>query len=1168
MKFWLRIYFIISAIKWLRYVTANTHNFTIGGLFNLFDSFGNVNDSQLEHVHAFILAIHEINNNKILFPNITINFVIRNSHGVSGAQKSIINLVESSPEIIGIVGTLGNEARKSLDLTLNDYGIVMAHSLATDTDLGDSSTYKYKVQTCPIDSYQGMVLEGVVCNQNISRVVLFASQSNNDLKSMMEFFDEQYCIFEPLNIYTFQTFTVNFTSIVIDALSLQATAFVLFMSSPDAAALIEEGHKWGLFHEGTQLYGNSAVLSTLTLQSFSNTTDVKAVMKGIIGVKYWPNYSQWRSDRGLQFVEAWRSQYNTKDNCSQHVDVSGAHYLTAREVCYGIDFSQYDANASQLSPQVVLTYDATYVIAHGLQYMVDNYESYTRFDMRDAIVTMPSFIGASGLINIFDGINTFGSYGGGDREVGHHYSIINFNAQQYDLNINNSFVRTGIWSKEDGITDCPVDVECFDLILNNPENKIIDGYPPYVLDEAPDVIKIGALFTPVKNNAFDVTQGENLAAFLLALSHINNKTDGIADDILPDSKIVFQLETGGSYIQAVQSSANLLSSFMNSGIHGVVGSLPSDETMATNLYNADFELVHVHSMAMDTDLGNGVAYPYKVQTCPIDSYYGMALQSLVCTFFSYTKVAVFASDTNFGSKTFIEFIDESYCKFDVLSKISFPTSTRDFSEYITLAKASGATVFIIISAIAKNAANLLEQGYNSGLFHSKTQIFITPVSITPEFYSSFSNPQNIPEYLKGIVSLEYYPQYNFIRSERGRDFTRWWRQQDYTGPVMKYGRSVCNNAQDDATQAYLYRSVDGSVCAGLNFSSYSDDLSEINPFAALTYDAAFVLLRGIDFVLKNNMELTGNNIRAAIFNNVSFEGVTGHVSIYEGMKDFGYYARGDRETGHVYKVTIFDESRYYINPNTSFQQIYYWTSEGGVFDCDEFMTCVEPIYRTNSHVFPSDTPDTIVITMSSTFHAILIALGASLWLGGVVSLVLLWYYRQKKLIKASQPIMLITILAGVFFAGGRVLNAALPITTPSCVVGLWLGHFAFVFVFGGLFLKTWRVYCLVCQAYKKVKITNNDISRRMALIVAIATGYMLLLTFIGQPREGNLSTVVANQQTDYPRCPFEYAQFHTALFAIEAVVMAYGLKLCYAVKDLPDAINESKFIAFGKCKVM
>ena len=48
------------------------------------------------------------------------------------------------------------------------------------------------------------------------------------------------------------------------------------------------------------------------------------------------------------------------------------------------------------------------------------------------------------------------------------------------------------------------------------------------------------------------------------------------------------------------------------------------------------------------------------------------------------------------------------------------------------------------------------------------------------------------------------------------------------------------------------------------------------------------------------------------------------------------------------------------------------------------------------------------------------------------------------------------------------------------------------------------------------------------------------------------------------RCNYVNPQVSTTLLVLEAVVLVIGARLCWAVKNAPDALNETKFIAAGK----
>lgn len=104
---------------------------------------------------------------------------------------------------------------------------------------------------------------------------------------------------------------------------------------------------------------------------------------------------------------------------------------------------------------------------------------------------------------------------------------------------------------------------------------------------------------------------------------------------------------------------HLVNSFFGSGVAAVVGSLSSQNTKASDQLLAAFEVVQSHSksmilqyniflaalnigMAMDTDLGDGLTYPYKIQTSPIDAYEAELLQELMCNYYKFRKIGIFA----------------------------------------------------------------------------------------------------------------------------------------------------------------------------------------------------------------------------------------------------------------------------------------------------------------------------------------------------------------------------------------------------------------------------------------------------------------------------------------------------------------------------------------------
>jgi hypothetical protein len=132
----------------------------------------------------------------------------------------------------------------------------------------------------------------------------------------------------------------------------------------------------------------------------------------------------------------------------------------------------------------------------------------------------------------------------GNRQEFMHYSLENFNEEMYAPNSSNAFVIIGNWS-DSVYSDCDLTrfSGCKTAIYNTADNSVPVDVPPHSNDSAPAVIKIAAYVNLLDENGLpDEFMIQHLAAFLMALREINDKTDGIHDDLLPNTEIVFCLK--------------------------------------------------------------------------------------------------------------------------------------------------------------------------------------------------------------------------------------------------------------------------------------------------------------------------------------------------------------------------------------------------------------------------------------------------------------------------------------------------------------------------------------------------------------------------------------------------------------------------------------------------
>lgn len=119
------------------------------------------------------------------------------------------------------------------------------------------------------------------------------------------------------------------------------------------------------------------------------------------------------------------------------------------------------------------------------------------------------------------------------------------------------------------------------------------------MEPVPSELRIGFVFKRFSSEGGQFTADARglqiLAAFLMAVREVNDKADGIADDLLPSSRLVFAAhDTRGIYNSALRAAVALTqTSFGGRGVLGVVGPGIPDTTLATQLVLGAADVLHV-----------------------------------------------------------------------------------------------------------------------------------------------------------------------------------------------------------------------------------------------------------------------------------------------------------------------------------------------------------------------------------------------------------------------------------------------------------------------------------------------------------------------------------------------------------------------------------------------
>jgi hypothetical protein len=687
---------------------------------------------------------------------------------------------------------------------------------------------------------------------------------------------------------------------------------------------------------------------------------------------------------------------------------------------------------------------------------------------------------------------------------------------------------------------------------------------------APSRVRVGGFFSPISpTGTVYVEQAEHLAAFLMAVNDINNKTDGIHDNLLPLTEFQVAVGVESSIESAATNAVKLGSSFGGRGVVAAISSLFNvDALMVSQLLNS-MNVLSVLTLANSGSFHNPAAYPYVATIRPLQSRQGMVIQNMICLS-SVRKIVVFAGTDSDNIQMMSQFQDESICELDVLAVISVRAELSDMSFEIEQALIMGARYFVNFLPAAQNAW-MIEQGYDAGLFHDDTVIYTSIIGAT-NITQYFSPETDVARVLTGFFYFKYAPDYYMGQTNESITFARRWREQSSrAGRLVNGGVHVCDNTTDDSGN-YLYQVVMNktTVCTGLDFASYAADGADIHPYTALTYDGTILVAMAMDIAIRNGLNykdpVTLLNIMVI---NITFNGASGPMNLFRGYSQYAYDGRGTRNAGTQYIVYNFHPQLYTDGSEDFMVQI-------GTFDGDsrkytscspiDYVACFPPVYSAASEgsysTAPSDTPPVIIITIDRSFSALCFAMAGIIALLVIVFGLFTIVHRRSKVIKASQPTLLWCILIGGLIAAARIVMGGLHKNDIVCSGEVWFGHMTFIIMIGSLFVKSYRVHCIV-NTRKLIRVTFSAMHAfriLIGLVVAMVL-YLVVTQSVGRPHMRYEATIVANQQTDTRFCAMEYSQFQTVLFVLEGLMLAVSFRVCWEIRNVPDVVNESKQIS-------
>ena len=208
--------------------------------------------------------------------------------------------------------------------------------------------------------------------------------------------------------------------------------------------------------------------------------------------------------------------------------------------------------------------------------------------------------------------------------------------------------------------------------------------------EKPKYFNVGLMF-PIATPEWTVSPGVKFfAAMDMAIDEINNKHDGVYDDILPFTELRMVTGNRDNVESGQRQGRHCLcgtgcSSLLERSIHLSHEAHPL--TFCTGSNPVFAEAGNIPQIAYNdrsSILGDSRAYPNLLRTVPGTYHDAVVIADLVHNFFGWSKVTLFASTDNYGSQSSFRFKDEASKRgIDILSTVSFSMSEAETPVWCT-----------------------------------------------------------------------------------------------------------------------------------------------------------------------------------------------------------------------------------------------------------------------------------------------------------------------------------------------------------------------------------------------------------------------------------------------------------------------------------------------------
>jgi len=289
--------------------------------------------------------------------------------------------------------------------------------------------------------------------------------------------------------------------------------------------------------------------------------------------------------------------------------------------------------------------------------------------------------------------------------------------------------------------------------------------------------------------------------------------------------------------------------------------------------------------------------------------------------------------------------------------------------------------------------------------------------------------------------------------------------------------------------------------------------------------------------------------------------VIGNPGIYTlslKIKSYGIYPKFVNDSADIeIEIRECNTTEYLYQPigNTYLKSCYSAKCE---FGCGPRGTCVnnDLCDCTGTNFEGKYCNEYIKLVRNSLIDILFIIMASIILFTIIVTIGMTVYFKNKPIIKGGGFEFLIIILIGLIINTVNIISLTFKKTTYICYHTYLLSNTGFSFVFGSIFVKTYRIYKIFCREQRYKQVLNK---KRMVLIIALMTLFHWGMALWWYTSNGiNTVNDYTSDEKEFIRCEYPKSKNLSSLFNFVILILEFILS--YSIRKVEKKFKEALVI--------